>query len=274
MRSSTIILASFLVLSSSTPSFAQDPQKPPQDPQKPPAAAGEEPTKPTRSFGSALVHNLGDDFKHLPRLNTVYFLAAGGALAAAVHPADDDINRHFIGSGTETFFRPGKYIGNTAVILAAGTTTYVIGRVKKNRRLQHLGMDELEGQIIAGALVIGLKESVRRERPLRSDGTRATGFSFPSGHATSTFTAATILQQHLGYKAGVPTYLVASYVALSRLHENVHFLSDVVFGAALGTVVGRTVTWHGRNFYASPMLIPKGTGIIVNVHAARPVPHS
>ena len=85
MRSSTIILASFLVLSSSTRSFAQDPQKPPQDPQKPPAAAGEEPTKPTRSFGSALVHNLGDDLKHLPRLNTVYFLAGGGALAAAVH---------------------------------------------------------------------------------------------------------------------------------------------------------------------------------------------
>src|SRR4029079_10018283 len=171
-------------------------------------------------------------------------------------------------------FRPVKYIGNTAVILAAGTTTYVIGRVKKNRRLQHLGMDELEGQIIAGALVIGLRESVRRERPLRSGATRRTVFSFPSCHATSTFTAATILQQHLGYKAGVPTYLVASYLALSRLHEYGHFLMHVVFGAVIGTVVGRTVTWHGRNFYASPMLLPKGTGIIVNVHAARPVPHS
>ena len=261
MRSSTIILASFLVLSSSTRSFAQDPQKPPQDPQKPPAAAGEEPTKPTRSFGSALVHNLGDDLKHLPRLNTVYFLAGGGALAAAVHPADDDINRHFIGSGTETFFRPGKYIGNTAVILAAGTTTYVIGRVKKNRRLQHLGMDELEGQIMAGALVIGLKESVRRERPLRSDGTRATGFSFPSGHATSTFTAATILQQHLGYKAGIPTYLIASYVAMSRLHDNNHYASDVVAGAATGIIIGRSVTYHGRNFWGGPMFVPGGAGV-------------
>ena len=299
MRNSTIALAFFIVLSSGAVSSAQepapllapppeqaatpqdpakpqDPQKPPaQDPQKPPAAAGEEATKPTRNFASALVHNLGDDFKHLPRWNTVYFLAGGGALAAAVHPADDDINRHFIGTGApENFFRPGKYIGNTAVILAVGTSTYVIGRVKKSHRLQHLGMDEIEGQVMAGVLVIGLKESVRRERPIRSDGTRASGFSFPSGHATSTFTAATILQQHLGYKAGIPTYLVASYVALSRLHENVHFLSDVVFGAALGTVVGRTVTWHGRNFYASPMLLPGGTGIIVNVHAARPVPHS
>src|SRR4029078_1388433 len=93
------------------------------------------------------------------------------------------MNRDFSGAGTEAFFRPGKYIGNTAVILAAGTTTYVIGRVKKNHRARHPGMDELEGQIMAGALVIGLKESVRRERPLRSDGTRATGFSFPSVHA-------------------------------------------------------------------------------------------
>jgi membrane-associated phospholipid phosphatase len=137
-------------------------------------------------------------------------------------------------------------------------------------------MDEIEGQIIAGVIVLGLKETVRRERPVRADGTRPSGFSFPSGHATATFAAATVLQQHLGYKAGVPTYLVASYVAMSRLHENVHNASDVVFGAAIGIVVGRTVTWHGRNFYASPMLLPRGTGVIVNVNLnARPaVRHS
>jgi hypothetical protein len=57
---------------------------------------------------------------------------------------------------------------------------------------------------------------------------------------------------------------------MSRLHENVHFASDVVFGATVGIIVGRTVTWHGRNFYASPMLIPKGSGIMVTIHAADP----
>jgi membrane-associated phospholipid phosphatase len=279
MRSSALI-AFILAVSCPRLALAQDPpaQPPPslasqQDPQKPPAVVGEEPTKPTRNFGSALVHNLGDDFKHLPRWNTVYFLAGGGGLAAAVHPADDNINKHFAGSGAESFFLPGKYIGNTVVILGAGLTSYLIGRTTKKPRLEHLGMDEIEGQIIADILVIGIKESVRRERPIRSDGTRASGFSFPSGHAASTFAGATILQQHLGYKAGIPTYLIASYVALSRLHENVHFLSDVVFGAAVGTVVGRTVTWHGRNFYASPMLLPGGTGIVVTVHAAAPVSH-
>ena len=72
----------------------------------------------------------------------------------------------------------------------------------------------------------------------------------------------------------MPTYLIASYVAMSRLHDNVHKASDVVFGAAVGAIVGRTVTWHGRNFYASPMLMPRGGGVMVHVHAAAPLSHS
>ena len=101
----------------------------------------------------------------------------------------------------------------------------------------------------------------RRDRPLNPDGTKQSGFSFPSGHATLTFAAATVLQQHLGYRAGVPTYLVASYVAMSRLHDNRHYASDVVMGAATGIIIGRSVTWHGRNFYGS--IIPGGVGVTI-----------
>src|SRR5205085_4180296 len=57
-----------------------DQQKPPD--QKPPAAVGEqEAGKPTRGFFGALFHNLGDDVKHLPRMNSVYWLAGGAAAA-------------------------------------------------------------------------------------------------------------------------------------------------------------------------------------------------
>jgi hypothetical protein len=46
---------------------------------------------------------------------------------------------------------------------------------------------------------------------------------------------------------------------MSRLHDNKHYLSDVVFGAALGTVVGRNVTRHGSsNFSFFPMAVPGG----------------
>jgi hypothetical protein len=48
------------------------------------------------------VHNLGDDIKHLPRQNSVYWLAGGGAAALAVHPFDDNINRHFAGTAPPT----------------------------------------------------------------------------------------------------------------------------------------------------------------------------
>ena len=264
MRSST--LAPVFILFLSTQVLAQNPPPPPQDPQKPPAAAGEEGKKPTRNFPSSLVHNLWDDVKHLPRQNSVYWLAGGGAAALAIHPLDDNINRHFAGSGaTDAFWKPGQVIGNTAVLLGAGAASYVIGRARKSDRVQHLGMDTIEAELLSAGIVYGLKEAVRRPRPDSAEVDAASGFSFPSGHAASTFAAATVLQQHLGYKAGIPTYLVASYVAMSRLHENVHNASDVVFGATVGIIVGRTVTWHGRNFYASPMLLPRGSGVVVTI---------
>lgn len=102
----------------------------------------------------------------------------------------------------------------------------------------------------------------------------------PVGALDARVRAATILQQHLGYRAAIPTHLIASYVAISRLHDNVHYASDVAFGAGLGIMIGRPVTWHGRNFWGytltpSPMVTPRGAGIIIVAHAApTPAPHS
>jgi hypothetical protein len=58
-----------------------------------------------------------------------------------------------------------------------------------------------------------------------------------------------VLQRHFGWK-GALAYSVSAYVAASRLHENRHYLSDVIFGAAIGTVAGRTVTRHGRDTWS------------------------
>jgi membrane-associated phospholipid phosphatase len=168
-----------------------------------------------------------------------------------------------VSSGSaDKLFLPGHIIGNTAVILGASAGIYVFGRLQKEHRVQHLGMDLIEASILSEGMVEGMKLIVRRPRPIEvGGGTQSPTYSFPSGHAAITFAAATVLQQHLGYKAAIPTYLLATYVAMSRLHDNRHYASDVVFGAATGIVVGRSVTWHGRNFYASPMLVPGGAGI-------------
>jgi len=251
-------------------------QRPPE--QKPPAAVGEEGEKPTRGFVKSLIFNLGDDVKHMPRKNSLYWLAGGSVGALAIHPADKSINQHLATSDSaQAFFAPGAIIGQGYVILPAAAATYVYGRATHSSRVQHLGMDEIEAGLLSLGIVEAIKVSVRRPRPTPLPGqtTSATGFSFPSGHATLTFAAATVLQQHLGYRAGIPTYLIASYVAMSRLTDNVHWASDVAFGTGLGIMIGRSVTWHGRNFYGwnvtpMPMLLPRGGGVIVVAHAASP----
>jgi hypothetical protein len=274
-RSRTSVALCLLIIFLAGPSLAsaqaagQDPQ--PSQPASPPpqttgqkVAAAEEPAKPTRSFFPALFHNLGDDIKHIPRKNTLYWLAAGAATSLAIHPADDNLNDRLSNSDSaKTSFKAGKYVGSFPVLIGTAVTTYIVGRSRPSRRAQHLGMDLIEATLLAEGITEGIKFSVRRDRPLQDNGKRASGYAFPSGHAAGTFAAATVLQQHLGWKWAVPTYAIGSYVAMSRLVDDRHWASDVMAGAAEGIIIGRSVTWHGRNFYASPMLLPKGGGVMV-----------
>lgn len=267
----SVILLATLLGSPVSVAAQQAPQQTPPAP--PPAgtgqkvAAAEDQTKPNRGFFSTLFHNLGDDVKHIPRKNSLYWFGGGGALALAVHQKDDSINNRLSNSdGAKTFFKAGKYVGSFPVLLGIGVTTYAVGRHRPSKRATHLGMDLIEATLLADGMTQLIKVAVRRERPLHDDGTRSTGYAFPSGHAAGTFAVATVLQQHLGWKWAVPTYGIGTYVALSRLADDRHWASDVVGGATLGIIVGRSVTWHGRNFYASPMLLPKGAGIMVNVN--------
>lgn len=262
------ILFSGLLLSSLVtvaPLAAQDQEpKEPKPPRETIAAA--DPKPPERGFFSTLGHNLGGDVKHMVRLNTLYWLAGGGGLALAVHQEDDEINDHFKGSDfADSFFKPGKYIGSTEVVLGGALATYLVGRAGHKPRAQHIGMDLIESSLLSEAITQAIKYSVRRERPIAPDGSQASGYAFPSGHASITFAAATVLEQHLGWKAGVPAYLVATYVAMSRLHDDKHFASDVIFGATNGIIIGRSVTWHARNYAMVPIAVPRGAGLMVSL---------
>ena len=64
------------------------------------------------------------------------------------------------------------------------------------------------------------------------------GYSFPSGHATTSFGLAWVVSQSypiLGIQAAI--YAVAATIAFSRVYVREHYPIDVVFGAGLGTLV-------------------------------------
>ena len=230
--------------------------------------AGPIPT-PEHTGLKALVLDFFDDIKHLPASENFWWAMAGGAGALAVHPADQQVTPYFVNaSWAHDVFAFGAFLGNTAPLLAISGTVYVGGRWRHNGKVAHLGMDLLQALALNNMTVQPLKYATRRERP---DGSGPT--SFPSGHASDTFAVATALERHLGWKGAVPAYAFSSYVAMSRLHDNRHYLSDVVFGATVGIIAGRTVTRHGREYPVTVNAIPGGA-VIVYSRRSTPTPAS
>ena len=235
---------------SAGPTGAQTPAQDPPAATTPDAQGPEVVVEPDETNWKSLLKHTGSDFLSFPqRKSTWVLLAVGGGLALAAHPADDYVQSHIVGNPTaDGIFSVGKVLGNVYFQIGAALTMYIVGEQltkdaddTRTHRVTHIGFDIIRAQLVAQALVHGIKISVRRDRP--------TGecCAFPSGHATTAFAAASVLERHFGYRGSWPALVVASYVAASRLVDNRHFLSDVVFGAALGEAIGWTVVGrHGK----------------------------
>jgi hypothetical protein len=199
-------------------------------------------------------------FKHLPSRENLFWVGVGSGMALAVHPADTKFNTHVSGDEWDKLFKVGAIVGNTATLFAVSATVYTVGRATDNKRVSHVGSDLLQAIGVAEVLVQSLKYTTRRERPDLSGAN-----SFPSGHSADTFAFATALERHLGWKGAVPAYLISTYVAMSRLHDNRHYLSDVAFGSAVGIIAGRTVTRHGRSNYSYTVAPVQGGGAMLRI---------
>lgn len=209
-------------------------------------------TVPERSHTglSALFHSTISDFAAFPqRKSTWVILGIGAGAAAIAYPFDDELNEELQDADAlRTFFKPGKYLGYAWVQGGAAVGLYVVGRYfmepvagTHTNKVSHLGFDLLRANLVTQALTYGIKVAVRRDRP--------TGecCAFPSGHASVTFATASVLERHFGYRASWPMFAISGYVSASRLTDNRHFLSDVLFGSALGMAAGWTVVGrHGR----------------------------
>jgi membrane-associated phospholipid phosphatase len=176
--------------------------------------------------------------------DTIAVLGIGGGAALIGHTWDDDL-----ADEVETSVRlndamaPGATYGSFSVQAFIGVGMYGAGWLAKKGRLATAGADIMRAQLLSQAYVQAIKYTVQRERPDRSN-----SVSFPSGHSASAFATAGVLQRHYGWKVGVPAAVVAAYVATSRVHDNKHYLSDVIFGSAMGIAGERTVMLHAGRY--------------------------
>lgn len=85
--------------------------------------------------------------------------------------------------------------------------------------------------------------------------------SFPSGHAASSFAAATVLSFAIRGRGLALAWMLAVGIALSRIYIGVHYPLDVAAGALVGVALGVWVTggraWYNRRSYGAPHLVPR-----------------
>lgn len=95
--------------------------------------------------------------------------------------------------------------------------------------------------VITGGLSLLLKEIIQRPRPFNKldfaqNIGNESGFSMPSMHTSTAFSLATTLTLiEPKWYVALPAYLWATAVAYSRIHLGVHYFSDVIIGAIIGT---------------------------------------
>ncbi|WP_250278505.1 phosphatase PAP2 family protein [[Clostridium] colinum] len=115
------------------------------------------------------------------------------------------------------------------------------------------------GILMLSSLAIGsaignliLKNIFQRQRPfielsLNPFISAPTSFSFPSGHSLSSFLAATFIF-YTNKKWGIIAYILAFFIALSRVILMVHYPSDVIVGAILGLTIALFIIWILKKF--------------------------
>ena len=217
---------------------------------------------PVQSQGSGFkrfMKDVGRDYKNFFSKETAIWYGAGLGAAGLVHLADEDIREALAdpSSAAVTAFEGGDKYGNASFQFPLAVGWWAIGHAMGSARGAEAGRDLLRAQINAASWTYAIKFAVNRDRP------NGQPRSFPSGHASATFATAMVLQQHYGWKVGVPFFAGAAYTAISRISDDKHWASDVVFGAAVGMASARTVTLHLRKHKVTllPVAVPGGGGL-------------
>jgi hypothetical protein len=175
--------------------------------------------------------------------NLCVLLIAGGASYLVHETLDDEVaegfrnHRNRWGDGQEFF----AAIGNPGHHFAVIGGMYFYSLHTQDAELHDFSKTMFNAVAITGLTTVTLKATVGRntEAP-NGEGDPFVG-AWPSGHTSSAFTVAAVLDEYYGPKIGIPAYILAGLAGWERIDDGEHDLSDVIFGAVLGHVIGKSV---------------------------------
>ncbi len=163
--------------------------------------------------------------------------------------------------------RVSKDISHFGSAYAAGGTAalfYIAGRLKHDERAKETGLLAAEAFLDSAIVAQALKVASQRQRPPVDNSSGEFfdgGSSFPSGHAISAWSVATVIGEEYGPRhpaVRYGAYALATAVGISRYTGRKHFLSDVLIGSAMGYGIGRYV-YHQHHDQSLDLLNGKKT---------------
>lgn len=194
--------------------------------------------------------------------------------------ADDPVRR-FATSHRSTTTRAtsagAKVFGEGRLLVPVSGVLWGIGAGGRFPRLARASSNAMESWALAQLVTQTGKYTLGRARPYREEGELAfTGFalddddyrSFPSGHSS---TAWGILPAYAMEYSDLPwvsggLYALAAATSLSRVHDDQHWLSDVVFSAGVGWLSNRAVrAWNARERSTQVGVFPTDHGFVASV---------
>ncbi|MBB6611555.1 phosphatase PAP2 family protein [Pontibacter sp. Tf4] len=142
-------------------------------------------------------------------------------------------------------------------------------QVKSNNDFVNTALVTLKAEAVMAALVFGLKEVTKLERPNGEDNK-----AMPSGHTAQAFLAASIVHTELRHHSqwyGVGAYGIATSVAAMRMLKNKHWQSDVFVGAGIGILsshlsyLSHRNRWGRKPFTLIPTYQPNAAGVALYI---------
>jgi hypothetical protein len=227
------------------------------------------------SYGQTLLQDTKLYFTAPLRWDKRDWLYFGETLAAigVAHEYDDNVRAHFANASSAALDgKDPNSLRDAAPAAAIVVGTWTFAAFLDDSAGYEEGRQMLEAAGLSALSITLFKFAAGRKRPNETtqvDVWSQGGDSFPSMHASAAFAIGTVLAESGGdeyrWLRRTLGYGIAGATAYARLHDNVHWLSDVVAGAGLGIATAHFVMNRGeaRDEQSAFMLVPTDGGVML-----------